>query len=192
MAESPKGISRIPDVARLEKLGREFAEARAQHGELTVRCVMLGDELWKKDYIQAGVALEHNDLTVRACEMLAWDAESAVTRERVNGDGRHWIKRLLKAGAGKKIISWQPEFEPRRAAGTAEGYKPEEAGPQFAAEACGAQKQHPSLRSLLQEPIFVMQAAQHGSLHHSVPDRQAVSVLVGRHALRDGLRQTRT
>jgi hypothetical protein len=96
---------------------------------------MLGDELWKKDYIQAGVALEHNDLTVRACEMLAWDAESAVTRERVNGDGRHWIKRLLKAGAGKKIISWQPEFEPRRAAGTAEGYKPEEAGPQFAAEA---------------------------------------------------------
>ena len=36
-----------------------------------------------------------------------------------------------------------------------------------------------------------MQAAEHGSLYNPVPDRQPVSVLVGRHALRDGLRQYR-
>jgi hypothetical protein len=56
---------------------------------------------------------------------------------------------------------------------------------------CGPQKQDPSLRSLLRETIFVMQAAEHGSLHHSVSDRQLVSVLGGREMLRDGLRQTR-
>lgn len=32
----------------------------------------------------------------------------------------------------------------------------------------------------LHEPVFVMQAAEHGSLHDSVSDRQLVSVLVGR------------
>ena len=44
---------------------------------------------------------------------------------------------------------------------------------------CGAQKQHPSLSSLLREPIFVMQTTEHGSLSNPVPDRQPVSVLVG-------------
>ena len=34
--------------------------------------------------------------------------------------------------------------------------------------------------SLLREPRFVMQAAEHGSLHHAAPDNQPVSVLVGR------------
>jgi hypothetical protein len=40
---------------------------------------------------------------------------------------------------------------------------------------CGAQKQHSSLSSLLREPIFVMQAAEHGSLYNPVP-RQATGV----------------
>ena len=47
------------------------------------------------------------------------------------------------------------------------------------------------LRSLLRETIFVMQAAQYGSHHHAVPDRQMVSALVGRKRVRHGLRQTR-
>jgi hypothetical protein len=55
---------------------------------------------------------------------------------------------------------------------------------------CGAQKQHPSLRGLLREPVFVMQAAEYGSLHHLVSDRQTVSVQVGRKLVRDGLRHT--
>ena len=46
-----------------------------------------------------------------------------------------------------------------------------------------------ALRSLLHEPIFVMQAAEHGSLHHTVPDRQPVSVLVGRDMVRQVLVQ---
>jgi hypothetical protein len=133
VAKSLEGNPGIPDVARLKDLERECAEAATQHGELTVRCVVIGDELWEKDYNKADVILERNDLAVRAGEMLARDAESAVTRERVNDDGRRWIHRLVKAGTGK-IISWQPEFEPRRAARAAEGYKLEEAGPQFAAE----------------------------------------------------------
>ena len=33
---------------------------------------------------------------------------------------------------------------------------------------CGAQKQDPTLRSLLRETVFVMQAAEYGSLHHPV------------------------
>jgi hypothetical protein len=45
------------------------------------------------------------------------------------------------------------------------------------------------LRSLLREALFVMQAAEYGSLYHPVSDRQTVSVRVGRHALRRGLRQ---
>src|SRR6516225_4275742 len=57
--------------------------------------------------------------------------------------------------------------------------------------ACNAQKLDPTLRSLLRETIFVMQAAQYGSLHHTVSERQPVSVLGGRDMLRDGLRQTR-
>ena len=57
--------------------------------------------------------------------------------------------------------------------------------------ACSAQKQDPSLRSLLREAIFVMQAAQYGSLHHPASERQQVSVPGGRDMLRDGLRQTR-
>jgi hypothetical protein len=36
----------------------------------------------------------------------------------------------------------------------------------------GAQKQHPSLSSLLREPIFVMQTADHGSLYNPVPARR--------------------
>jgi hypothetical protein len=48
---------------------------------------------------------------------------------------------------------------------------------------CGAQKQDPALCSLLYETIFVMQAAEYGSLHHTVSDRQPVSVLGGRDLL---------
>ena len=63
-------------------------------------------------------------------------------------------------------------------------------GVQLLLHPCGAQKQAPSLRSLLREPVFVMQAAEHGSLHHAVPDRQPVSVLVGLDMVRHGLWQT--
>ena len=56
---------------------------------------------------------------------------------------------------------------------------------------CNAQKLDPTLRSLLRETIFVMQAAQYGSLHHTVSERQPASVLGGRDIVRDGLRQTR-
>ena len=52
-------------------------------------------------------------------------------------------------------------------------------------------KNNPSLRSLLHEPVFMMQAAEYGSLHNPVPDRQTVSVLVGGNLFRLGLRQTR-
>ena len=53
----------------------------------------------------------------------------------------------------------------------------------------GAQKQDLSLCGLLREPVFVMQAAEYGPLYHPVSDRQPVSVRVGRHAVRRGLRQ---
>src|SRR6516225_11257291 len=55
---------------------------------------------------------------------------------------------------------------------------------------CGPQKKDPSLCSLLHEPIFMMQAAEYGSFHNSVAERQTVSVLVGRNLVRHGLRQT--
>ena len=48
-----------------------------------------------------------------------------------------------------------------------------------------------SLRSLLHELVFMMRAAEYGSLLNPVPDRQTVSVLVGGNLLRLGLRQTR-
>jgi hypothetical protein len=48
----------------------------------------------------------------------------------------------------------------------------------------------PLLRSLLHKAIFVMQAAEHGSLRNPVSERQHVSVLVGRDRIRHGLRQT--
>jgi hypothetical protein len=51
-------------------------------------------------------------------------------------------------------------------------------------------KKDPSLRSLLHEPIFMMQAAEYGSPYDPAPNRQTVSVLVGGNLLRDGLRQT--
>jgi hypothetical protein len=59
-------------------------------------------------------------------------------------------------------------------------------------QGCGAQKQHPSLSSLLHEPVFMMQAAEYGALRNPVSDRQSVSVVVGRGPVRDRLRQTRT
>src|SRR5215471_18150093 len=52
------------------------------------------------------------------------------------------------------------------------------------------QKKGPSLSSLLLEPIFMMQAAEYGSLDNLVSDRQTVAVLVGRNLVRHGLRQT--
>lgn len=52
-------------------------------------------------------------------------------------------------------------------------------------------EKNPSLRSLLHEPVFMMQAAEYGSLHNPVADRQTVLVLVGGNLLRLGLRQTR-
>jgi hypothetical protein len=60
----------------------------------------------------------------------------------------------------------------------------------YRTNACGAQK-NLSLRSLLHQPVFMMQAAEYGSLLNPVPDRQTVSVLVGGNLLRLGLRQTR-
>jgi len=48
-----------------------------------------------------------------------------------------------------------------------------------------------SLRGLLHEPLFMMQAAEYGSLHNPVPERQTMSVLVGGNLLRLGHRQTR-
>ena len=48
----------------------------------------------------------------------------------------------------------------------------------------------PSLRSLLHEPIFMVQAAEYGSLHNPVPNRKTVSVLVAGKLLRHRLRQT--
>jgi hypothetical protein len=39
-------------------------------------------------------------------------------------------------------------------------------------------------------PIFMMQAAEYGSLHNPVSDRQTVSVLVRRDLVRRALRQT--
>src|SRR5262249_10317125 len=41
-------------------------------------------------------------------------------------------------------------------------------------------KRNPSLSSLLHKAIFVMQAAEHGSLRNPISERQPVSVLVGR------------
>src|SRR6516164_3164076 len=58
VAKSLEGNPGIPDVARLKDLERECAEAATQHGELTVRCVVIGDELWEKDYNKADVILE--------------------------------------------------------------------------------------------------------------------------------------
>ena len=57
---------------------------------------------------------------------------------------------------------------------------------------CGPQKKEVSLRSLLHEPIFMMQAAKYGSLHNPVPDWQTVSVLIEGNLLRHGLGQTGT
>ena len=61
---------------------------------------------------------------------------------------------------------------------------------QTCGRSCSPQKYDPSLHSLLHEPIFMMQAAEYGSLHHLVSDRQTVSVQVGRKLVRDGLRHT--
>src|SRR5215472_825460 len=55
---------------------------------------------------------------------------------------------------------------------------------------CGPQKYDPSLRSLLHQPIFMMQAAEYGFLYNPISDRQTMSVLVGRNLVRHGLRQT--
>src|SRR5215510_5219757 len=46
--------------------------------------------------------------------------------------------------------------------------------------------------ALLHKAIFVMQAAEYGSLHNPISARQPVSVLVGRDRIRHGLRQTGT
>jgi hypothetical protein len=48
----------------------------------------------------------------------------------------------------------------------------------------------PLLRSVLHKAIFVMQAAERGSLRDPVSERQHVSVLVGWDRIRHGLRQT--
>jgi hypothetical protein len=61
----------------------------------------------------------------------------------------------------------------------------------FSLHRSGPQKKIPSLRCLLHEPVFMMQAAEHGSLHNPVPDRQTVSVLVAGKMLRHGLGRTR-
>jgi hypothetical protein len=47
-----------------------------------------------------------------------------------------------------------------------------------------------SVSSLLDEARFVMQAAEYGSLHNPVSDRQTVSMFVGRDLVRHGLGQT--
>jgi len=62
--------------------------------------------------------------------------------------------------------------------------------PTLATLTCGPQKYDPSLRSLLHEPIFMMQAAEYGFLYNPISDRQTMSVLVGRDLVRHGLRQT--
>jgi hypothetical protein len=53
-------------------------------------------------------------------------------------------------------------------------------------------KKEPSLRSVLHEAIFMMQAAEYGPLHNPAPDGQCVSVLIAGNLLRHGLKQTRT
>ena len=50
-------------------------------------------------------------------------------------------------------------------------------------------RKDPLLRSLLHEPLFMMQAAEYGSLHNPVPGRQTVSVFVAAKLLRHRLRQ---
>ena len=57
-------------------------------------------------------------------------------------------------------------------------------------ESVSPQKKGPSLCSLLPEPIFMMQAAEYGSLYNPISDWQTVSVLAGRNLVRHGLRQT--
>jgi len=42
----------------------------------------------------------------------------------------------------------------------------------------------------LPEPIFIIQAAEYGSLYNPISDWQTVSVLVGGKLVRHGLRQT--
>jgi hypothetical protein len=132
-----KGISGVPDVARLKALERELAEAAAQYDDLTAECVdppIAGEPLVEPTYLnKAGAVLDGNDLAVRHFKTLASAAESAVTGERVNDHGRRWLHRLLKAGIRKKLayILDGPltvaKFEERKATGgDVEGYEPVE------------------------------------------------------------------
>jgi hypothetical protein len=130
-----KSNSGIPDVARLEKLERECAEAITRHdGDLTIEFVNppVAGELLITYRNKAGAVLDNKDPAVQELKTRARTYYFEATGKRVNDD--RWIHLLFKQGIGTKrargILSdkiTEEEFKKRRAAGgDVEGYKPVE------------------------------------------------------------------